>query len=29
MTPYFLKSFVLGIIVTALMAYGLTKLGWE
>ena len=29
MTPYFLKSFTLGVVLTALLAYVLIKLGWE
>ena len=29
MTPYFWKSFGLGIVVTAGLAYVLIKLGWE
>jgi len=28
-TPYFLKSFGLGIVLTGLMAYVLIKIGWE
>jgi|GEM_PF-2017008 len=29
MTPYFMKSFGLGVVLTALMAYVLVKIGWE
>ena len=29
MTPYFMKSFGLGVVLTALLAYVLIKLGWE
>ena len=29
MTPYFLKSFALGVVLTALLAFVLIKLGWE
>jgi len=29
MTPYFLKSFALGVVLTGLLAYVLIKLGWE
>ncbi len=29
MTPYFLKSFGLGVVLTALLAFVLIKLGWE
>ncbi len=29
MTPYFLKSFGLGVVLTTLLAYVLIRLGWE
>ena len=29
MTPYFMKSFGLGVVLTALLAYVLIRLGWE
>ena len=29
MTPYFWKSFGLGIVLTSLLAFVLIKLGWE
>jgi hypothetical protein len=29
MTPYFWKSFTLGIVLTSLLAFVLIKLGWE
>lgn len=29
MTPYFWKTFGLGIVLTALLAFVLIKLGWE
>jgi len=29
MTLYFMKSFGLGVVLTALMAYVLVKIGWE
>ncbi len=29
MTPYFLKTFTLGVVLTALLACVLIKLGWE